>query len=226
MNARLYRFVMVTLLTISGVSAQAVPIADANGPYTGDEGSTITLDGSGSSFATMFSWDLDNDGTFGDAIGVAPSITFPDDGFFSVGLQVSDGLDTDSSSAIVIINNVAPSVDAGLDVFLTAGSSFMSTGSFIDPGVDTWTATIDFGDGSALAPLGLNADGTFALSHVYAGTPGAAFVGTVTVTDDEGGVGSDIFAVTFVDVAEPTSAILVLFGLTGLGLGWRRKTRR
>jgi hypothetical protein len=58
------------------------PIADANGPYTIDEGETVTLDASGSydpdeaagDSIISYEWDLDNDGQFDDATGASPTI--------------------------------------------------------------------------------------------------------------------------------------------------------
>ena len=55
MKTILFGFITTTLLAMYWGNALAVPTADANGPYFGNEGSTITLDGSGStggSFST------------------------------------------------------------------------------------------------------------------------------------------------------------------------------
>ena len=64
----------------------------------------------------------------------------------------------------------------------------MTNGAFTDPGADTWTATVDYGDGSGAQPLPLNPDKTFNLSHFYADN--GTFTVTVTVTDDDGAAGS------------------------------------
>jgi len=77
---------------------------------------------------------------------------------------------------------------------INEGTAILANGLFVDPGADTWTATVDYGDGSGLQPLALNPDKTFALSHVYA--DGGVFTVTVTVTDDDGGSGSDTTEVT------------------------------
>ena len=63
---------------------------------------------------------------------------------------------------------MAPSVDAGAGGSLNEGDTFTSAGSFSDPGADTWTVTVDYGDGSPVSPLALNSDKTFTLSHLYA----------------------------------------------------------
>ncbi len=85
------------------------------------------------------------------------------------------------------------------------GSQLSVKGSFIDPGADTWTATVDYGDGSGTQTLALNADKTFALSHVYADN--GVYPMTVIVTDDDGGAGSDVAAVTVNNVAPAVGPI-------------------
>ncbi len=59
------------------------PVADAGGPYTVDEGSSVTFDGSGSADPNndivLYEWDLDNDGEYDDATGVTtPSTVYAD----------------------------------------------------------------------------------------------------------------------------------------------------
>jgi hypothetical protein len=48
--------------------------------------------------------------------------------------------------------NMAPVVDAGLDDAIDEGGTFTGSGSFTDPGDDTWTATVNYGDGSGVQP--------------------------------------------------------------------------
>jgi uncharacterized delta-60 repeat protein len=68
-------------------------------------------------------------------------------------------------------------------------SEFVGAGAFNDPGANVWTATVDYGDGSGIQPLALNADKTFALRHVFA--LAGTYTITVAVTDDFGGAGTD-----------------------------------
>src|SRR2546427_723303 len=77
-----------------------------------------------------------------------------------------------TNSAVTIddvsLTGEAPLVDAGADRTVDEGSTFSSAGSFIDPDAgDTWTATVNYGDGTGLQPLILTGT-TFQLSHVYA----------------------------------------------------------
>ncbi len=74
------------------------------------------------------------------------------------------------------------------------GSTLTYSGSFSDPGAnDTFTATVNYGDGTGNQQLSLNSDRTFALSHAYAS--GGTFTVTVKVTDENGGVGTDTLQV-------------------------------
>ena len=65
----------------------------------------------------------------------------------------------------------------------------LSRTGLTDPGADTWTATVDYGDGTGVQTLILNAGKTFALRHTY--TKKGTYKVTVKVTDDDGGVGID-----------------------------------
>lgn len=91
------------------------PTAEAGGPYTVDEGSPISVDGSGSTDpdedVLIYTWDLNNDGIY-ETPGVAVMITPPDGpATLIVGLEVSDGKGgVSTDTAIITVNNVAPTV--------------------------------------------------------------------------------------------------------------------
>ena len=107
--------------------------------------------------------------------------------------------ETDTANFFFSVNNVAPVVSAGADATVNEGSLYGDSGSFTDPGADTWTATVDYGDGSGVQPLALNPDKTFSLSHTYADN--GVYTVTVTVTDDEGASHSDSLDVTVNNMA-------------------------
>jgi hypothetical protein len=90
--------------------------------------------------------------------------------------------------------NVAPVVNAGPDVTLLPGGTLQRTFTFTDPGPDTHTATVDYGDGSGIQAVTPDKTGKWSLDHVYL-RPGVYHV-TVAVIDDDGGVGVDTFTVT------------------------------
>lgn len=107
----------------------AVPIP--NGVYSGRVNQPITLDGSSSYDAdgdaiVLYSWDTDSDGTFGDAFGVNPSVTYTEEYVGEVGLQVT------AAGGVTSVNNaVADIIVSGTD--LSVQSFFASN---IDPNVE------------------------------------------------------------------------------------------
>jgi PKD repeat protein len=163
------------------------PVADAGAATAaGDEGAVLAFDGSASADpdgdALTYSW------TFGDGTpattGSAASHAYADNGTYTVVLTVSDGSLSSDDTVAVQISNVAPVVGDLGSAEILPGETYAAAGSFVDPGADTWTATVDYGDGSGVQPLPL-VGMTFALSHVYAAK--GAFTVTVTVTDDDAG---------------------------------------
>ena len=76
----------------------------------------------------------------------------------------------------------------GHDIVLSEGEPFALSWSFTDNDASTsWTATVNYGDGSGTQALALNPDKTFSLAHSYA--PGTYDI-TVVVTDDAGAPGT------------------------------------
>jgi hypothetical protein len=97
-------------------------------------------------------------------------------------------------------NNV-PKINPIPSVVIQAGKTFSASGSFndTDPG-DTWTAAINYGDGSKTTPFALHAH-KISLSHLYA-TAGD-FKVVVQITDSHGASGVEKF---FVHVVKPVKA--------------------
>ena len=88
---------LTSLMSIIAVPASAAaPVANAGGPYTVNEGSSIVLNGIGSDpegNPVVFAWDLDNDGQYDDATGANPTFSAAGiDGPASrnIGLEVSE----------------------------------------------------------------------------------------------------------------------------------------
>ena len=88
----------------------------------------------------------------------------------------------DTSLTMVTVLNAPPVVGALAGETIGKGTTYTASGSFTDPGDDSWSATVNYGDGSAVQPLTLSGK-TFALSHQYA-TPGSYSV-TVTVREND-----------------------------------------
>ncbi len=105
--------------TLTVTNVNRAPVANANDPYTGNEGSPITFNGSGSydpdGDIITYKWDLDDDGQYDDATGVNPQYTWNDDYSGTIELRVSDGTLSDTDSTTVTVNNVPPTAP-GIDV--------------------------------------------------------------------------------------------------------------
>jgi PKD domain len=80
-------------------------------------------------------------------------------------------------------------VDAGPDVARTEGATLTQTSAVTDTDSTSWTATVDYGDGTGVQALGINPDRTFTLSRVYA--ENGAYTLTVSVIDAQGNTGTD-----------------------------------
>jgi hypothetical protein len=177
----------------------SVPTVTVGGNASVAEGATFTRSGSFSDPGTeTYTATVDyGDGTGTQPLALNPNRTFSLShvftvvGTWTVTVSVSDGTGTGSRTFQVTVTNVAPTVSAGSDATLTAGSTLTRSGSFTDPGSETWTATVNYGDGGGNQALSLNPDKTFNLSHLYA-TPGNYTV-TVRVTDSLNATGTASF---------------------------------
>jgi PKD repeat protein len=174
------------------------PTADPGGPYDGREGSRIRLSGSGSSDEdgeiVSYHWTADR-GAFDDPNALRPRFTAPDNGTYTVTLEVrdNDGL-TDTRSTTVKVSNVDPKVDAGRGATIRPGEEYRLRASFTDPGsADTHSATIDWGDGTPNTVID-SATSPLALNHHYADA--GRYTVRVTVVDDDGGRDRDTVKVT------------------------------
>jgi parallel beta-helix repeat protein len=201
--------------TVTADATLQPPVAEANGPYEGNEGSPISFSGSGSydpdGNITLYEWDFDSDGTYDiDSTSSNITHTWDDDYNGTVVLRVTDddGL-TSVDTTEVTVNNVPPAVEAGPNITAECCVDEISlNASFTDPSsLDTHTATIDWGDGTNETGTVNEIEGTVSGSHTYTGC--GTFTLTLTVTDDDGGIGVDAATVTVVDTTPPEVKIEV-----------------
>jgi endonuclease G len=169
-------------------SNDRAPVAATDGPYVGIEGSAVTLDASSSSDpdgdALTYEWSF-GDGSEG--TGARPTHTYADNGNYQVRVIATDPYGAaDTATTTVTVMNAAPVVAAFAGGSLLQGETYASSGTFSDAGEDSWTATVDYGDGGGAHPLALSGSG-FSLSHTYAAA--GTFTVTVRVTDDDGAEG-------------------------------------
>jgi hypothetical protein len=151
-----FRMADFTIDVIDDIDVNQPPIADAGGPYTVPEGSSIQLDATGtfdsnqSNTTLIYEWDLNSDGQFTDAFGVSPIISagslaalgLGDDGTYPIALRVADSVGAwDVAMATITVVNVAPQLQNVAITSLIAENAFATlTGEIIDPGtLDTYT---------------------------------------------------------------------------------------
>ena len=189
-------------VTINNVA----PVVDTGADQMVNEGDSVNFSGSftdagsADTHTATINWGDGRVVPFDPAASpVAGSHVYADNGSYTVTLAVTDDDgDVGSDTMTVTVLNVAPVVDAGADQTVDEGDSVNFAGSFTDAGsADTHTAMLDWGDGT-IVPFD-PATSPVAGSHVYADN--GAYTVTLTVTDDDGDVGSDTMTVTVLNVA-------------------------
>lgn len=173
------------------------PVARITAPSSGDEGQPLSFDGGGSSDpdgdALTFGWDLDGDGEYDDATGASSSRAFDDDGTYTIRLQVTDTKGASSTAAAQLtVTNVAPAVSAGADQTITSGGTASLSGTFNDPGVRDMPWTWSWSSGQSGSTNDQAATVLGSQKFCKAGT----YDLRLSVTDKDGGTGSDALVVT------------------------------
>ncbi len=193
--------------TIISDETMEPPTANAGGPYASTEGTEITFDASQSTDLdgniVFYEWDFDGDGNY-DESSTLPTIihTYGDNYNGEVKLRVTDdeGIASVAKASANIINSDSVIESFG-DQTIEVLDELIFENSFTDAGwLDTHTASIDWGnkikESIALTEENeaLEASGEVQGSHIY-NIPGV-FIGNLTITDDNGGMGIDEFSIT------------------------------
>jgi serine protease len=183
---------------LTGQNPNAAPVAKPVNAPTGNKGVAMAFDGT-TSFdpngraIKSYAWNFGDAASASNTASTAQAThTYMRAGTYTVTLTVTDAANlTDTRTSTVVIANLAPSISAFAGATLLQGESYSATGSFADADPDSWTATVDYGAGSQ--PLALVGK-SFTLSNRY--TDAGTHTVTVTVRDDDGGVGSRSATVT------------------------------
>jgi hypothetical protein len=156
-----------------GITVQAsnqAPTADAGGPYTGNEGQEITLNGSGSTDTdgtiSVYSWtyevvtaDPGASCSLTSANTASPKITCNDDGSYKVKLTVTDDDGApDDAEATLTLANVGPTATFSAPTPVNEGSpislSFSSPQDAANDVAAGFTYAFDCGDGAGYGTFG------------------------------------------------------------------------
>ncbi len=204
-------------------------------PYAGDdialdEGSTVILNGTGSSDPAgaadllTYEWDLDYDGvTFEvDATSLNPGFTGLDGpAAFTVALRAvdDDGGISDVDTAAIQVNNVLPTVNAGDDLVIAEGTTIVIEGTASDPADDADSLNYEWDldyDG-----VTFNVDATGPTPN-FTGLDGPiSFTVALRVSDDDAGDADlpiDTALIEVTNVAPAAQLDSVNGGLENIGL--------
>jgi len=187
------RFSTGDLIDIGAYQTNPAPSAEAGGPYQINVGDSLHLDASASADpdgdTLTFSWDVNGDGTFGDATGVSPTLTWGQlnalgiNGPFSTAnlrVEVSDGVNppvASSTTSLEVVDAAAPTDGAGVALTGNERSALSSVpvatfnASAGQPSPGEFAATIDWGDGSSAPADAITvANGVYTVmgSHTFA----------------------------------------------------------
>ncbi|MFO0928937.1 MAG: PKD domain-containing protein [Gemmataceae bacterium] len=159
-----------------------------------------------------YSYDVGNTGTFQVVDSASPTFALPADAVAASGSVVVRGRGTSPTGSsseyvlTVLVTDQPPAfVTADGDRTVNANEVVSLTAvSFTDPGQDTVTATVDWGDGNnsvgVVETTGATAPttGTVAASHVFAYRP-QPYTVTITLQDAAGATATHTFDVTVLD---------------------------
>jgi PKD repeat protein/uncharacterized membrane protein len=181
------------------VVAEGVFEVNAGSGQEADEGSPVTFSGiitdtAGTGPYTI-EWEFGDGNTA--AGSLTPSHTYADNGTYIVTLTVTNSENQVATDMLtVMVYNVPPTVTAVADQSIDISQMWSGIlATFTDPGVlDTHTAVIDWGDGNVTSGSVDQAPGSVSGSHSY--QEAGVYTVIVTVTDNDGGAGSDSLTVT------------------------------
>jgi hypothetical protein len=191
-----------------GLAIASAPIGtfiDAGGadPVTDYSAQIVVVDPLGNIVVNVAATSINQQGTSAQYTVIAPAITLPEAGTYSVRVVVTDS-DTPSpvtsagwSLAVIDDADLTAGTITTAPATVNTGVTFTATGTFTDANptapVGDFTATIDWGDGSPNSvgaitqPGGTGTAFNVTGSHTYARpSTGAGYTVTMIVTDDDG----------------------------------------
>lgn len=204
----------------ANMATNAPPVARPGGPYVASEGLPVKFDAGRSSDpsddALQYRWDFDGDGVWDTDYSYDPVVThvYPDNPSpDSPMVEVFDGATAVREKVPVEVVNVEPGLPAIGPLRAGDDHRISRDVAFTDPGADSWSVDIDFGDGTPRTRV-TPSSRTFRFEHTF--PPSGAYRVRVTIRDDDGGLGEgEIWVVTGAPSLELQSA-----GAEGVRVSW------
>jgi hypothetical protein len=137
-------------------------------------------------------WSLDASLHSGHGVGRIAMLT---NGKILIAGGWDNGSPTPATEVYSFVSNNAPTIAPLSDSSISEGQTFSTSGSFTDADSSSWTASVDYGDGSGVQPLPLTAQ-SFTLNHLYSSA--GTYNVVVSVTDDQSAVGTSTATITVI----------------------------
>jgi PKD repeat protein len=197
---------------VTGLDPNAAPVADPGAGYAGNKGVAVQFDGSASfdpnGKAITFAWNFGDPSSADNTSDVAkPAHVYMRGGNYTVTLTVTDAANLRKTTTIVAaVPNIVPAIGAFSGATILQGETFGAASAFTDADPDTWTATVDYGDGSGISAVALTAAKAFTLSHRYEAAGNQTV--TVSVSDNDGGTGAQSASVTVLTASQAAQGLI------------------
>ncbi len=193
------------------VIVNSPPIADAGSDQTVEVGTTVQLDGSGSTDADGdqldYLWTAPAGITLSNPTAVQPSFTASAPGTYRFTLVVNDGLEESNPDEVVVSVNTPPVAHAGRDTTVKVGTTVQLDGSeSFDPNGDTlsyiWTA-----------PAGITLSNPTAVQTSFTATTAGIYRFTLRINDGLVGSEPDEVVVTVIQPPDVSNAEIAFTSL-------------
>ena len=115
-----------------------------------------------------------------------PTKVYANDGVYTLALFVFDSYKLEVTEELITIKNVAPSFTLNPFSDIDEGAFVSRFVNFTDPGADTWTASVDYGDGNSNPDLDTSGK-SVSFGQIYKDNspPGSPFQVKLSITDDD-----------------------------------------
>lgn len=198
------------LVTITVLPVNDPPIAHAGTDATGDEGTSVTFDGTGSFDPDIgdtlhYAWEFGDGAT---AAGALSEHAYADNGVYDVCLTVTDDANLSGTACITAsINNVAPRITITGSTSVNEDVSATYTFTVTDPGADEFALDEQScGSNATISALTFDSSsGAGSFTCTFSAGPSTTEV-SVATRDDDGGVGTDSLLVTINETNDPPTA--------------------